>query len=198
MQSKDKFILLCLVIGALASTVLARPHGHFGPFGGGTNAAPVWGTNVPPAWGTNAPGTFTHPPPNLSTNAATDLSARAAVAYAALVPYDTTADGTLDPTEQTVLASALTNGLVPVFGTNQFSLPPQQAAEVTTWLAGLYSVLVSFDVDKNGALDATEQAALAAALENNTVSLPLFAPLLFHQEHQGGAPAQSRQLIWRP
>jgi hypothetical protein len=117
----------------------------------------------------------------VSTNAATNLAARAAVAYAALVPYDTAGDGTLDAAEQAALAEALTNGVAPIFGTNTFIVPSKDAASVAAWLAELYSVLRTFDTDDNGVLDATEQAALATALEDDTVSLTLFAPLLFDE-----------------
>jgi hypothetical protein len=211
MNQTTKLIFMSLLAGAFCTTLPAQPAGQqpppsvgtdTPPFGTnqapvlGTNAPPVWGTNAPPVstnqpptistngppvWGTNAPPTSTNQPPTISTNAATDLAARAAVAYAALVPYDTAGDGTLNASEQAVLAEALTKGAVPIFGTNTFIVPSSDAAKVAAWLAALYSVLATFDVDHNGVLEATEQAALATALEDDTVSLALFAPLLFNE-----------------
>lgn len=131
--------------------------------------------------------------PTLNTNAATDLAARTATFYAAVAPFDADLSGALDSTEQTALYTALTNGTVAFLGTNACVFKARDAANVTSWIAALYAQVVAFDADKNGILDDTEQAALAAAFEANTVSLPLFAPLAPHGH--GGGPGRGHAML---
>jgi hypothetical protein len=133
---------------------------------------------------TNAVGSCTNRPTNVNTNAAADLASRAATLYAAVVAFDTGADGALNATEQIALAAALTNGTVAIFGTNTACvIPARDAANVAAWITAVYAQIATFDTDRSGALDATEQTALAAVLEADTVSLPLFAPLMLHHGH---------------
>jgi hypothetical protein len=145
-------------------------------------------TNDPGGWSTNSPA-CTNGAPKISTNAAAALAVQAAVLYAAVGPYDTNNDGQLDANEEAALDTALTQGEVALFGTNYPCIfRTQEVTNVTAWVAALYAVLATFDTNHNGTLDSTEQAALAAALDADTVSLPLFAPL--HLGHQGHASAE--------
>jgi hypothetical protein len=70
----------------------------------------------------------------------------------------------------------------------------QEVTNVAAWAASLYAVLAGFDADQNGILDASEQTALAAALEADTVSLPLFAPL--HFGHSARVAGGGRRQLW--
>ena len=175
-------VLLCVT--ALAAPNKSAPAKGQTPGGANpppmvlTNGTPVWNTNLPPACPTNPPPVVsTNLPPINSTNAAVALAARAAVFYAAVAPYDTNGDGVLDTNEVAALAAGLTNGTVAIFGTNTFIVPPREVQDVAAWAAVLYSELAPYDLDKNGALDDKEQAAIAEALENDILSLPLCAPL---------------------
>jgi hypothetical protein len=150
-------------------------------------------TNVPGGWSTNSPA-CTNGAPDLTTNAAVTLAAKAAVLYAAVEPFDTNSSGTLESGEQEALATALTEGTVALFGTNHPAMfRTQEVTNVAAWAASLYAVLAGFDADQNGIIDANEQTALAAALEADTVSLPLFAPLYFGHSARG-AVGSRRQL----
>ena len=166
------------LIGGLTTNAGPRLRGSFQSGFNSTNAPGGWSTNSPPC--TNAV-------PDLTTNGAAALAAKAAVFYAAVEPFDTNSSGTLESGEQEALATALTAGTVALFGTNHPAMfRMQEVTNVTVWAANLYAVVAGFDADQNGILDTSEQTALAAALEADSVALPLFAPLYFG--HAAGPP----------
>lgn len=199
MQKISKLIMTMILGGLMAGSALAGSNPATHALKSRTNVPPVHGTNSS-ACPTNAPGSHpTNAPPELSTNAATALAAKAASFYASIAPYDLDADGTLSSTEAAAIASALTNGLVPLFGTNNpCILHPHDTTNVVAWISALYTELATFDTDHSGTLSATEQSALAAALEADTVPLPIFAPLLMGDERHASRSthASFQRLAW--
>ena len=99
--------------------------------------------------------------------------------YAALAPFDTNHDGMLDTNEQAAVAQALADGTLqlpgPGRGPDGQSRPTPSADDakrIAKHLAALYAALAPYDTDKNGQLDTSEQAVVAAALANGTLKLP--------------------------
>ncbi len=82
---------------------------------------------------------------------------------------------------------------MPFLGTNLVAVQAHEAADVAAWLAASYAVLVPFDTDLNGVLDATEQAALSQAFETDTVPPGLFLPLLPERSGQAIQTGGSRR-----
>ena len=118
-------------------------------------------------------GQFTNRPPMIS-------AAQLAANYAALAAYDTDKDGKLSPTEQSAVAQALVDGKLQPPGPPRGydgGTPPAPSTEMAQRLApqmaATYAAIFPYDANKDGQLDATEQAAVTTALSNGTLKLPM-------------------------
>ncbi len=102
-----------------------------------------------------------------------------ATRYASLAAYDTNKDGQLDATEQTALTQAITDGKI------ELPHPPKppgdeqgdkhgekpDAAKMVGHLVSFYASIAAYDVNKDGQLDATEQAAVVKAMTDGSLKL---------------------------
>ncbi len=108
-------------------------------------------------------------PPEAGANAVAHLTEL----YAMLAPFDTNEDNQLDATETAALAAAITAGTLkgppPPVHPDGFQPKPEMIAH---HLAEMYATLAPYDADQNGVLDATEQAALKAAIDSGKLPRP--------------------------
>lgn len=94
-------------------------------------------------------------------------------AYAKIATYDANSDGILDEQEKAALADAVKDGTIaapvrPDMDPERTPNPERVLQHVTR----LYSTGYSYDTNKDGALDETEQAALKTAIENGELPPP--------------------------
>jgi len=112
-------------------------------------------------------------PPEGPPEAGANLQKHLAEVYAMVAPFDVNADGKLDATEKAALATAITNGSVKE---PSHPMPPKGSKPkpemIANHLAKLYAMIAPYDTDKNGVLDATEQAALLADIDSGELELP--------------------------
>lgn len=123
-----------------------------------------------------------------------EIAANLSERYAALAVFDKDKTGTLDETEQASVATAIEDGsleIAPPGGPSHRGgkdRPDQRpdggkspdnekpgkppGAMIAGHAAKLYASLAVYDTDKAGGLDATEQAAVAKAIEDGTLKLP--------------------------
>lgn len=120
------------------------------------------------------------------SDAATALAGNAAAFYAAAAAFDDNSDCVFSAPEKNTLIKALAGGATEIFGFQKHcKFSDDEAPDVVAWMVVLYSQIAAFDIQKDGWLNATEQAALAVALEKSDLALPLFAPLMFSDDNQG-------------
>jgi hypothetical protein len=94
--------------------------------------------------------------------------------FATVAPYDVNKDGKLDETELQALSQAIKDGTVqaPEHRTprgDAVSAPPKGG---NPRLAEMYSKVAPYDVDKDGVLSETEQAALKSDIESGKLTRP--------------------------
>ena len=152
MKKLNTLAILAVLGAALGTTALAQNDGPPGGPGGGQ---------------------FRGRPPMMNAG-------QLATNYAAVAVYDANKDGALDATEQAAVAQAIVDGKLqppgpPRGGQSETRPAPtaemaqRMAAEMTT----LYAALAAYDVNKDGQLDDTEQAAVTKALADGTLTLPM-------------------------
>lgn len=123
------------------------------------------------------------PQTTVVSEAATALAGKAAAFYAAAAAFDANSDRVLNAPEKDTLIKALVGGTTEIFGSQkQYKFSDDEAPDVVAWMAVLYSQMAAFDLQKDGRLNANEQAALAVALEKGDLALPLFAPLMLSED----------------
>jgi hypothetical protein len=160
-----KLSLICtasLLFGATLAVVTAQGRPGGPPPGGKGPGGPEGGERPP------------------ATEIAKNLSTR----FEAIAAFDTDKNGKLDATEQAAVAKAIDAGTLEVGPPRppkgegkeapadkpEGKRPPgDKAAE---HVAKLYESLATYDADKNGKLDDTEQAAVAKAIDDGTLKLP--------------------------
>jgi hypothetical protein len=102
-------------------------------------------------------------------------------AYAKFAPFDANKDGKLDATEKEAIAKAMTDGKLEIPN----HIPPNgvkpSAEKLLEHIADVYVFLASKDANHDGALDAKEQAAVEAAIENGELEK-------LHGKHQHDDP----------
>jgi hypothetical protein len=134
---------------ALITTSFAQ-----GPFGGPPGGPPGFPPDGPPPAGANA-------------------VKHVAEIYAMIAPFDVNADGQLDATETAALATAITNGTVKL---PPLPMPPKgdkpKPEMIAGHLAEMYATIAPYDTNRDGVLNATEQAALQAAMDSGKLPLP--------------------------
>ena len=93
--------------------------------------------------------------------------------YAMVAPFDVNVDDQLDATETAALATAITNGTVKG---PPHPMPPKgdkpKPEMIANHLAEMYATIAPYDTDQDGVLDATEQAALQAAMDSGELPRP--------------------------
>jgi hypothetical protein len=138
----------------------------------------------PPPPGERAPGG----PEGGKRPPATEIAKNLSTRYEAIAAFDTDKNGKLDATEQAAVAKAIDAGTLEVGPPR----PPQDKGKgkgegkdndkpvgnhppsdkAAEHVAKLYESVAAYDTDKNAKLDATEQAAVAKAIEDGTLKLP--------------------------
>lgn len=89
--------------------------------------------------------------------------------------FDRNRDGTLDATEREALAKAIADGTLPLPAhgpRNGLKATPEMMVD---HIAEMYAGVWTYDLNHDGELDGTEQAALKSAIEKGQ-----FAPLAHH------------------
>jgi hypothetical protein len=105
-------------------------------------------------------------------------------AYTVVAPFDRNHDKQLDDSEQIALAKAVVEGAIQL---PLHRLPPGAKPDAERLLrrtAALYAEVAPLDANADGQLDATEQAALKAAVEKGELHLPR------HGRGPGGRPGR--------
>jgi len=109
--------------------------------------------------------------------------------YSKVAAFDVNKDGTLDGAEKAAITAAITAG---TFQLPAHRPPPEGAApdpaKVLERVTRGYTLVAPYDVNHDGTLDATETAALKAAVENGTLQLPGGRPGGPHGPHSPKAP----------
>lgn len=143
----------------------------------GASLALVNGQDRPGGRGPGGPEGGHRPPP---ADIAKNLSER----FTALAAYDTDKNGKIDDTEQAAVAKAIEAGTLEVGpprggkgrGKGKGEGRPEGGRPPGDVIAGhvtkLYESLAAYDADKSGALDETEQAAVATAIKDGSLKLP--------------------------
>ncbi len=143
----------------------------------GASFALVNGQDRPGGRGPGGPEGGHRPPP---ADIAKNLSER----FTALAACDTDKNGKLDETEQAAVAKAIEAGTLEVGpprsgkgrgdgkgdGRTEGGRPSGDV--IAGHVTKLYESLAGYDADKNGALDETEQAAVASAIKDGSLKLP--------------------------
>ena len=178
MKNMNKIAVLAVLGASLGTTA-------FGQFDGpGRNFGPP---------GDHRGGSMTNHPPPLT---AAQRVGQLATNYASLASYDANHDGQLDSTEQAAVAQALVNGKLQPPGPPrgpEGGTPPTPTAEmaqhIAAQMATVYAAIAPYDVNHDGQLDETEQAAVTTAMQNGTLRLPMMrGPGGGMRGHQGGGP----------
>ncbi len=110
------------------------------------------------------------------------MASHIAESYAQLAAFDANHDAQLNDAEKAALSQAIADGslkLGPEGGMpgrpgrpGHRGAPGVGAPQAKEHVAARYSELVAYDTDRNGQLDATEQAAVVGALESGTLQAP--------------------------
>ena len=91
-------------------------------------------------------------------------------AFARVVPFDADKDGQLDATEKESLAKAIVDGTVQLPAHTPPDGVKPSAEAMLNHIADMYAFLARIDANHDGALDATEQAALKSAVEKGELA----------------------------
>lgn len=91
-------------------------------------------------------------------------------AYATAAPFDTNKDGSLDATEQAALSKAIADGKVSLPTPPNGGQPNAQGGAAR--LAMMYATLAAYDANKDGQIDATEQASIEQAIKDGKLRRP--------------------------
>jgi hypothetical protein len=98
-----------------------------------------------------------------------------------IASFDANRDGRLDAAEKASLAQAIADGTLPFPDHTPPNGRKPSAETMLNHIAEMYGHVAQFDMNNDGALDTTEQAALKNAIEKGE-----FAPFGEHQHHDGG------------
>jgi hypothetical protein len=88
-----------------------------------------------------------------------------------IAAFDVNKDGKLDDTEKAALAKAITDGTLELPAHNGPNGEKLTAEQMAAHVAEMYAHVAVYDVNHDGVLDETEQAALMKAIENGQFAL---------------------------
>lgn len=93
--------------------------------------------------------------------------------YTMIARFDLNVDGKLDSTETAELTTSITSGAVKEpFHPMPTRMEKPKPEMIAKHFSEVYATIVPYDKDKDGVLDATEQAALQTAMDNGELPLP--------------------------
>jgi len=90
--------------------------------------------------------------------------------------FDLNKDGKLDDTEKEALGKALADGKLQLFPHTPPEGEKSAPEKMLNHLAEMYALVSTYDVNKDGKLDTTEQAALKRAIEKGEFAAHLRPP----------------------
>jgi hypothetical protein len=103
-----------------------------------------------------------------------------AEAFADFAAFDVNKDGQFDAAEKESVARALADGRLQLPAKLQANGAGRIAEPMLTHIGEMYAQFALYDTNRDGALDATEQAAIKSAFEKDELTCPLGGGSLHH------------------